>query len=435
VSIPDSVRLFGRLAAYALALSTACAADAAVFDVDTTADLIDDDTSDGLCQTSAKTCSLRAAIMQVNHSTTAGVTVINLPEGTYLFTREPNGGTDEEEGDLNLMAPLSAGQNVVIVGAGAARTIIDANHLEGVLRIEAGRTVSIDGVTFRNGETGGGLVSFAIATVSNCVFENNSAVVGGGGIDNLGTMDIVRTTIRSNVAGDFGGGLLVHGPTMLRDSTISGNGADNGGGILVANSADHLYVVESTISGNYAYNDGGGIFNQAAAFLYNASVVNNDADHDRDENGGVGGGLYTDGFSRFVVVNTLIAGNTERDAPIPDNCYGAFEAYGVNLLDDQSGCTSTTTAANFGFVSAATIGPLQDNGGPTLTHPLLAGSEAIDGTRASQACIDFDGSPLATDQRGAPRIAGARCDVGATEYGAAVPVLDVIFHYGFDVAL
>jgi hypothetical protein len=56
----------------------------------------------------------------------------------------------------------------------------------------------------------------------------------------------------------------------------------------------------------------------------------------------------------------------------------------------------------------ALIGPLADNGGPTLTHALLDGSPAIDAAD--------DAACPATDQRGVPRPQGAACDIGAYEY-------------------
>jgi hypothetical protein len=59
---------------------------------------------------------------------------------------------------------------------------------------------------------------------------------------------------------------------------------------------------------------------------------------------------------------------------------------------------------------------LQDNGGPTWTQALLAGSEAIDTTLDVLGCVDETGALLTTDQRGAPRPMDARCDVGAVEY-------------------
>lgn len=62
--------------------------------------------------------------------------------------------------------------------------------------------------------------------------------------------------------------------------------------------------------------------------------------------------------------------------------------------------------------------PLGDNGGPTLTHALLATSPAID-AGDPVGCADSQGNPLTVDQRGQPRPAdgdgngSAVCDIGA----------------------
>jgi hypothetical protein len=60
------------------------------------------------------------------------------------------------------------------------------------------------------------------------------------------------------------------------------------------------------------------------------------------------------------------------------------------------------------------LGPLQDNGGPTETHALGAGSVAIDAIPEAD-CVDADGEALTTDQRGVTRPQGDACDVGAVE--------------------
>jgi hypothetical protein len=54
------------------------------------------------------------------------------------------------------------------------------------------------------------------------------------------------------------------------------------------------------------------------------------------------------------------------------------------------------------------LGPLADNGGPTMTHALLSGSVAID-------VIPEAMCQATEDQRGEPRPAGGMCDVGAFE--------------------
>jgi hypothetical protein len=159
-------------------------------------------------------------------------------------------------------------------------------------------------------------------------------------------------------------------------------------------------------------------FNSILAALYNTTIIDNDADHDRDVNGGIGGGVYSEAGARFIVVNTLIAGNTLFNAPIYNDCDGMLEVYGWNLLSEVTRCTfSGNGIASWGGISLNKIGPLQSNGGPILTHALLEGSSAIDTTIDSLGCVDETGALLTTDQRGFARPVGVRCDVGAFEYG------------------
>jgi hypothetical protein len=58
------------------------------------------------------------------------------------------------------------------------------------------------------------------------------------------------------------------------------------------------------------------------------------------------------------------------------------------------------------------LGPLQDNGGPTMTHALGAGSAAIDHIPTVDCEVD-------EDQRGVSRPQGDACDVGAFELEVA----------------
>ena len=91
----------------------------------------------------------------------------------------------------------------------------------------------------------------------------------------------------------------------------------------------------------------------------------------------------------------------------PTNSTGSIADAGHNLSSDAS-CTFT----NVGSLNNtdARLGPLADNGGPTLTMALLPGSPAIDAGDTALA--------PATDQRGFPRPAGLAADIGAFEYGS-----------------
>jgi CSLREA domain-containing protein len=456
--VANTILRIALLVTIALAASVVHATDV-TFNVNTTDDLIDDNTDDGACHTSVGTCSLRAAIMQANHLLDPGVASVIIPSGVYKLTRPVNGPNGEDNGDLNLTLPNNPAQFITITGAGFA-TVIDGNQLDRVFTIDPMRIAGIRDVTIRNGlrasGDGGGILNHGSLNIFGCEIENNSGR-NGGGIYNDGVLKVVRTGIEANIAqangggiyssgsltiggssfqlnvahniGFGGGGIYTSGPTKVVGSTLSFNSAPsgNGGGIF---NIDQLTVVNSTISYNAVAATGGGIFNFANAFLYNTTVIGNAADSEGNNSGGNGGGVNAEPASghRFVAVNTLIASNTVHAGQAFSDCNGTLEVYGFNLLGGLSGCLFTGNGASArGLVTRSTIGPLLDNGGPTLTHALLFPSEAIDGTTV-QGCTDDTGALLTTDQRGAPRINGFRCDVGAYEYGA---VVDVIFKSGF----
>ncbi|MCA9099889.1 MAG: hypothetical protein KDA63_01985, partial [Planctomycetales bacterium] len=95
-------------------------------------------------------------------------------------------------------------------------------------------------------------------------------------------------------------------------------------------------------------------------------------------------------------------------------------------IGDGSGATVTDGGGNLIGTAEAPIdpllGPLADNGGPTLTHALLPGSPAVDAGNP-----DFS-SPPATDQRGYYRVIDGngnhspRIDIGAFEYLSVAPL-------------
>jgi hypothetical protein len=105
-------------------------------------------------------------------------------------------------------------------------------------------------------------------------------------------------------------------------------------------------------------------------------------------------------------VSTIVAGNSATNSL---DVYGTLTSQGHNLIG--------TTNDVLGLVASditntnALLGPLQNNSGPTLTHPLLPGSPAIDaGTGV--------GAP-SVDQRGFPRPSGNGVDIGACEFRSA----------------
>jgi hypothetical protein len=123
-----------------------------------------------------------------------------------------------------------------------------------------------------------------------------------------------------------------------------------------------------------------------------------------------GGGIFNNGSVQLK--STIIADNGA------DNCAGTgpFTSAGFNLESTNTcGLNATGDLVN----TEPRLGPVQNNGGPTPTQALLAGSPAID----AGSCTDFGGQPVTADQRGVarPQPAGGKCDIGAFELVPASP--------------
>jgi hypothetical protein len=111
----------------------------------------------------------------------------------------------------------------------------------------------------------------------------------------------------------------------------------------------------------------------------------------------------------FTLSNSIVANSTGA------NCGGNIVNGGNNI---DSGTTCGWGAANGSLSNTAPLlGPLANNGGPTATMALIAGSPAIDGVTFSAP----NGAP-ATDQRGVARPQGVRYDIGAYE-GSVIATL------------
>ena len=283
----------------------------------------------------------------------------------------------------------------------------------------SGQATILNSVFSGNQSTGdgGALYNYSddTLTVHSSVLNNNSAVGGGGAIWNYSAsksmVRVENSTLSGNRA-DYGGGLANFGTAKVIASTVNANQAliRHGGGMQ---NFGTLTVLNSTVSGNAATNsttggDGGGIFNEAGSTtLMNSTLTGNQANQ--------GGGIRSD--SLLTLGNTLIAGNTAttegREISVGG---GAWNSQGHNLIgfSGNAGVSNSVTLASSDFTPTvaldAIIGVLADNGGPTQTHLLAAGSPAVDA--GDNALIPAD---VTNDQRGVARVQGAQVDVGAVE--------------------
>jgi parallel beta-helix repeat protein len=331
-----------------------------------------------------------------------GDAVTNL--GTLAFLRStvsPGGG-------------LSAG----IINGGQL-TVVDSEAfggLHGILNEFMATAIVTDSVLHDNAF---GIRNLGVATLEGCSLDGNTTIAGdsGAGVTSSGILNMVDSVVGDNTASD-GGGIRNTGIATLRNCTIAGNktsgigGTGAGGGIW---NTGTLEMANCTISGNQALTgQGGGIWNSGSGSLVlrNCTVSENTASS--------GGGVAV-GAGSVELANTIVAANTAADGV---DCQGPSTSLGFNLIGNATGCDLAASQGD--LVGSAEspvdpmLGPLQGNGGPTLTHALLFGSPAIEA--GSPATPGSGGSACeSSDQRGVARPQGARCDIGAYEAPAIKP--------------
>ena len=305
------------------------------------------------------------------------------------------------------LGELVIDKSLTINGLGADTLTVNGNNASRVFYIDDGDSdnqieVVIDGLTITGGNVseedsggafGGGIFNRESLELSNSIITGNSSVDEGGGIANAvdgidSTLKVINSTISDNSAIGDGGGITNRdlGTLEVINSTISGNTSldDQGGGIY---SFGIVKVTNSTISGNIAKTDGGGIYNSSRGdgselSLNNSTITNNTAI--------TGPGIFN--TTSATIKNTIIAGNNGTNPDLE----GDFDSSGYNIIGNGTGSTGFGAPGDLVGTSVNPIdpllGPLQDNGGLTQTHALLAGSPAIDAGNLSdlEPLLEFD---------------------------------------------
>lgn len=155
---------------------------------------------------------------------------------------------------------------------------------------------------------GGGLYVGKSSTLNYEGKRNLSGFIAssnGGGIYNIGTLNLNGGTISANKAVS-GGGVYSDGSFKMNGGTISDNEASNGGGIY-GYSSGSLTVNDGSISGNKATsNGGGGIYLDACGMDFeNGSVTGNTSSN-------FGGGIYVTNSAEVMFINGSISGNSAK---------------------------------------------------------------------------------------------------------------------------
>jgi uncharacterized repeat protein (TIGR01451 family) len=361
------------------------------------------------CMSTDGNCTLRAAIQAADNL--GGASTIVLQPGTYSLSIPAAAGAsqtdDPASGDLDIEETNGATTEPQVTvtavpgSSDAGATTIDAAQVDRVFTVHASAGLTIDGITVKNGSQPGGAAPS----------DRSDEATDGGAILGEGAVTVENSVVRDSSAGHEGGAIYAFGDLTIENSTFTGNQATLGGGAIAYTGAGtgNLNLTDDTIALNQAGGRGGGVgfFANAtttAGVIRNVTIVGNTAPD--------GGGLA---FPTEVgtIENSIIAENSGSPAMGGANdCFESFiggnadEAgaadHGGNIDSDGS-CFSASTPHDL-TSSDPNVGQLAENGGPTPTAALPAGSPAI-GLAIAADCPT-------TDQRGDARLAGF-CDAGA----------------------
>ncbi|MFC0771840.1 Ig-like domain-containing protein [Terrimonas alba] len=260
--------------------------------VTTTNDVVDGNTTNIATLTGAPGAdgliSLREAVMATNGEPSGSNITISLPAAILILsiagTGETAGAPNAAIGDLDLLAPATGTKTVSINGAGPASTIISQTtgadriidaHPNSTVAGGGNITLNISGVKITGGVasapvSGGAILAGRpsdVTTLTNCLFDLNSATANGGAISQSSglashNLTITNCTFTNNTAGGAGGAVSYNGLgiVLITGSIFTSNkttitGGDGGALSTTGGGNGGTYTVEkNTFLNNQALN-------------------------------------------------------------------------------------------------------------------------------------------------------------------------------------
>lgn len=318
---------------------------------------------------------LATAITTANSTSATQDTIRLAPGCVYsLDTQNDTGATSGGPIGAALLPRVTS--KITIQGRGASLVRDEAIPGIRIANVDETGHLILNRVKLRNGEGGSGGAIYNNSgklTITNSTLSGNKTFGAGGAVYSLDDLVVRGSTFSGNSAGS---------PTLLMSNF--GGAISNYGNAAITNSTFFDNEAVYSIYGSY----GGAIANYGTMTINHSTIAENTA-------GFGGGGLYN-GTGTITLKSSIIASNT-----LP-NCTGTITGT-PNVVFDDNPADDTCP----GVEADPRLGNLSNNGGPTKTMALRAGSAAV--ARVPQAKC------AARDQRGLRRPTSGKCDAGAFE--------------------
>lgn len=263
---------------------------------------------------------------------------------------------------------------------------------------------------------GAGITVASDANIDNCIIDGNNSASDSGGIATASTIsNITNSRITNNTAAGDGAGLVCFGTTNISYCTISSNTSGGFGGGIGTSIGAIINIKYSTINDNSGAEEFGGdgldIFTDNVVNVSNSTFTNNPpGDEAKNSIYNFGGDL--------TLINVTVH-NTDNTETVVNELGEAATTlrYGNSIIDSVVNIDGEANDLGGNFISEndgdPQLGPLQDNGGPTLTMAPLVDSPLIN--NGLLELVDSE-----TDQRNFIRVIDGSVDIGAVEFGSRI---------------
>ncbi|HEX4479867.1 MAG TPA: CSLREA domain-containing protein [Rudaea sp.] len=346
-------------------------------------------------------CSLREALYTLNQKQNfGGCTIVSgslfdsvsLPAGTFTTTIAP------VQNNVFAGGALVLSQNVVVIGAGAGKTIIDGGNLDAVFR----------------SRVSSGLIGIVDATVRNGL----SGDFEGAGLDFRGEAQLLlqRVYFTQNHGYYTVYSLGATGVNLLEAAV--GHNEGNGVELDTSSGSSTINVVNSTISDNASPSGASGLVIEANEGLTVTATISNSTIAFNTSSNDYAAGLIVAGDGVTVYMRNSIVADNIRGSRFLDDCETGgptLISQGYNIIGHVGVCPFQGDTSHDIVGVDPQLAPLWDYGSGVPTRAVLPGSLAYN---AGNPATPGSASPACEgiDARGVTRGNDGRCDIGAYEH-------------------